>query len=411
MVKKLQKTFIAALLILMVVSTVSFANDADLLLAAEDSESIEGAELTETLDSESSEEIDKTADEETESEEPVDTTGSTTLEDEMLSSDYFKVGESVESTQIIDGNAYIIGSDVTFSSIVGGDVFILGNNVSITEDAVIYGNLYVAASKLTIDGFVYGGDLYATCGTLEITENGAVNRDIRAAASTFTFNGGVGRNVYLDCSELSIGESSQIYGNLNYKAKEAIQIPSNVVKGSISFNEAEDDGEIVENKPNPVVTYLLELAQALIYTLAVLGVLVLVTPKFLGKLENIEATKFLPAFGLGLVGIIAPVICVVVLMCTVIGVSVAFALLGAWLILLGLAKSISIIALAGMLAKKVQVLSKAHNILAVIILSVVVWAIGFIPFVGGLISFVLFTCGIGLAILNLFKKKQQVVEE
>ncbi len=410
MVKKLQKTFAVALLILMLISTICFASDSETVLYSATDENSQVAETAEPSEAVVSEDADKASEEESETAEPAETTGEAEQKEEMLSDDLYLFNETVESTQVVDGNAYVLGNNVTFSSVVGGDVFILGNTVNITEDALIYGNLYVLSNELTIDGFVYGGDLYAACSKLTLNETGAVNRDIRASAGEITLNGGVGRNVYVTSSAISIGEKAQIYGNLNYSSKDAIQVPTGVVRGTINFEEVQAQSSDEAENRNPVISYVFDFVQSIVYTLAILGVLIWIAPKFLNNLENVELGKILPSIGFGLLALVVPVIAVVLLLISYVGVSIAFALLSSWaLLVFGLAKSVAIIAVAGVLAKKISALSKAHNILAVLLTSVVVWALSFVPFVGGIISFLLFVYGLGLLVLNIFRKKQ--VEE
>ena len=304
---------------------------------------------------------------------------------------------------MVDGNVYIMGNDVTVNSVVGGDVFILGNTVTIGKDSLIYGNLYVLANTLTIDGYVYGGDLYAACSEITIADTAAVNRDMRVTTNKLTFNGGLGRNAFIAVNELSVGETAHIYGDFNYSSKEAIQIPSGTVQGTINYSESQLDTE----NTNPVLDYLMSFIYTLVIVLAILGVMIFVSPKFLSNLENIDVKNILPTLGFGVLGLILPIPVAIILLVTYIGTPVAFALIAVWALLAFiLSTPIAIIAIAGLIANKVEVLKKAHNILAILITSLVVWAIGLIPFVGGIVAFLVCVYGLGLIIRNVLKSRK-----
>lgn len=403
MFKKLQKTFAIFLVLIMLMATVCFAENSETTVT---SEAPEATDIP-------TESVEKTSEDSAEDTTPVVTTGSnegsSNEEEEMLKSDLYLIESTVQYSRIVDGNAYIIGNDISFSSVVGGDVFILGNNVNITEDALIYGNLYVLGNNVTLDGFVYGGDLYAACSVLTIGDTGAVNRDAKISANKITFNGGTGRNVFLAASELEVAENAQVYGDFNYSSGSAIQIPSGVVKGNINYSEF----KINDNEDtNPVLSYIMDALFSLVYTLAILGVIILVAPRFLSKLENTKLKQILPACGIGLATLVLPIIIAILLLITVLGVPISFVLIAVWaLLVFCFAIPIATIAIAGFIANKFKFFKKAHNLLAVILSSIIVWALGLIPYVGGLITFVITLIGLGLIIINIWNGRKNKIEE
>ena len=408
MFKKSHKIFAIVIALLLLMTTACYAEDVELY--AEDSEASTTSELVITEDS-----VEKDSAEAVDSEEEIYTTGEgaddlTTKLEEMLNSDLFLIDQEVKYDNIVDGNAYIIGNTVSFDSIIGGNVFILGNEVTIEENAFIYASLYILANKVTINGSVYGGDLYVACSELTISGSGAVARDIRAATSKFTFDGGVGRNLYVVSSDISIGESAQIIGDLNYTSSEAIQVPAGVVGGSINYTEA--TSEDIETNSNPVASYFYDLVQLLVVVLAALGLMILVAPGYLGKVENFEAKGILPSLGIGAIGLIIGIPFLVIAILSVIGVSVGFSLFALWLLLaFVLSVPVAVISIASVLAKKVEALNKWHNIFAVAITAIVVWAIGLIPYIGGLVTFALYLYGFGLAIRCILKNRNVVKKE
>lgn len=404
MLKKLQKTFAMALILVMLMATTCFAEDTDVILYSETPEEATTSAEDENLNAEINESED--SDESANQEEVVEETPEE--EEEMLQSDLYLFQTTIDYSRIVDGNAYIMGNDVTLSSIVGGDVFILGNNVTITEDSVIYGNLYVLGNNVTLNGFVYGGDLYAACSELTIAENAGIKRDIRVTASKITFNGGTGRNVFIAAGEIEVGENAQIYGDFNYSSRDAIQVPSGVVQGTINYSEFNVD---VEEDTNPVLSYIMDFVYTLVYTLAILGVMILVAPKFLNKLENVESKKILPACGFGLLAVILPIPVAILLCLTYIGAPIGLALIAVWALLVFiLAIPVATITIAGFVANKIPALHKAHNLCAVVLTTLALWALELIPFVGGIISFLVCIFGLGLILKNILRNRKNVEE-
>ncbi len=413
MFKKIQKAFAMSIILVMLFAVTCYAENAEVAApstapdTALTSEAPEDAkDTTEPVSVVSAPENTETigATEETGETGETNSQSSTTNQEEMLQNDLFLFDTTVDYKRIVDGNAYIMGNDITFNSVVGGDVFIAGNTVTIGSDALIYGNLYVLANTLTIDGYVYGGDLYGACSEIIINEKGAVNRDIRVTANKLTLNGGIGRNAYIAAGEISLGEGAKIYGNLNYSSKEAIQIPDGVVKGSIDYSEKNIDAE---NNTNPVLSYLMSFVYSLVVTVALLGIIILIAPKFLNKLENVEINKILPTLGLGLAGLVLPVIASIVLIITYIGGPIGFLVLAVWaLLVFMLSIPIATIGIAGIIANKVEPLKKAHNIFAVIITALVIWAVGLIPYVGGIVTCLVSIYGLGLIVRNILNNRK-----
>lgn len=400
MFRKVQKILWISLMLIMLMSVACYAEDIPeaetIELTSADEPSVIAAPPQEEKNAETEP---ATVDNATSAE----TTGNAE-EEEMLSDDLYLIDSSINYTRTVDGNAYIMGNDITFGSMIGGDVYILGNNVTISNSAFIYGNLYVLANNLKLDGYVYGGDLYVACSEFTMSSSSIVNRDIRITSNKASFSGAVGRNVYASAKQITMDDSTNILGDFNYSSPEAIQVPSGAVQGKINYDESKVNTE----NSNPILGYLISLVQFVVLVLAIFGIVVLIAPKFLKKIENVEAKSILPSLGFGLIGLIVTIPVAILLLISVVATSVSFALISAWsLLAFIIATPIAIISIAGMLANKVEALKKAHNIIAVVIVSLVAWAVEFIPYVGGIISLLLLVYGLGLLITTVWKSRKE----
>ena len=86
-----------------------------------------------------------------------------------------------------------------------------------------------------------------------------IYRDIRVTTSTLNVNGVVGRNAYVNCSDINFAQPSSeqqettainqgvINGDLNYTSSKELSIPDGAVTGNKNFTEAKADNGILFN--------------------------------------------------------------------------------------------------------------------------------------------------------------------
>lgn len=387
MLKNKGKTFILIFMIISLICTLSFATTEDVAtLSAEPG-----------VDATSEGEVELPEDNEQD-----------VLENyyEMLhSDDLYKAEDVIEVNNLIDGNTYLIGKQVNITGQIGGDLFVIADTINLTTDSYIYGNMYAVAETIKIDGIVC--DLYSISQSLEISENGVILRDMRSQSDTINIDGKVQRNTHLSVTSLNIGETAKITGNLNYSSNSAIQIPEGTVTGTINFNQ-----QVSVDTSNDVMDYIADWASAVFVAIILLGLLLLVAPRFTNKVEESVAKNPILTILLGLATIFA------IVSISVIGIILSLSLFGFKIFLivillcfipLIIANTLSIIGIAGVLGNKVKVLGKAHNILAVIIVATVIWALTLIPYsIGTVISLLVSLYGLGLFTRSIFAKKIKV---
>lgn len=384
MFKKTQKTLAILVLIFMLMATICFATDENTPAVTN-----ENPDAAETSEGEQNQE------------------GTTNADDlDFYEDDLYLFQDVISTEQTIDGNAFLMGKDITVSSKIGGDLFIFGDNVTLTEDSYIYGNLFVFANKVSLNGIVC--DLYAASDSFVIGETGIVLRDMRTFGNTLELNGSIGRSTHIEANNVMLGEKAHIYGDFNYSSKEAIQVPSGAVDGNINYTEL----AVTDKANDTVLSYVMDCAYSIVYTLAVFGIMLLLAPNFLKKLPEVVAKHSLVSFGIGLLVLAATVPVAILLILTIVGTPVAFALLAVWAFLVfGLAFAITTIAIASLVGNKVALLGKAHNLLAVILVTIVLWALTQIPFfVGTIVQMLIYIFGLGYLFVTAFKnrKKEEV---
>ncbi len=323
----------------------------------------------------------------------------------LISDDLYKFEDTIEVNNLIDGNAYLFGKNVTVSGQIGGDMFVVAQNLNLTQESYIYGNLFVIADNITIDGIVC--DLYSVSQKLDITKNGIVLRDMRSISGNIGINGNIGRNTYLNVGNLVVGEEAVIYGNLNYQTNKAITVPEGVVNGNINYT-----AKVVADTSNTVIDYVISWITTVLFTLMVFGLLLLFAGKFTVKTENAIHKNIFATLGLGILAWLVIAIILLAslfLLVTVVGAPLAFVLGLLCLVPLTIANTLSVIAIASLLGNKVKLFGKAHNLLAIILVSTVIWALALIPYYVGLaISTLVMLFGLGLFAQSIFTKKEKV---
>ncbi len=394
MLKNKGKTLILIFMILSLICSMSFATTEEVAPISED------------------EQIEATSEEETTlSEEEQQQALLESYYQNLHSDDLYKIEDVIEVNNLIDGNTYLLGSEVTISGQIGGDLFVIAKNINLTTDSYVYGNMYAIAETITIDGIVC--DLYSMSEALDITENGVILRDLRAFSDTLNLNGTVQRNTHLSVASLAVGETAQIGGDLNYESNSAIQVPEGTVGGTINFEQ-----HVSVDTSNSVMDYISEWASTIIVAIIVLGLLLLVAPKFTNKVEENAKKNPLLTVLCGLVTVFAIILALVigiVLSITLVGLKISAIIMLLCFIPLVIADTLAVIGIASLVGNKVKVLGKGHNILAVILVATLIWALSLIPFgVGAVISLLAVLYGLGLFARSIFTKKnkvENVVEE
>lgn len=307
----------------------------------------------------------------------------------------------IADSETINGNAFVIGETVTINGQIGGDLFVIANTLNI-DGGQIFGNVFALANNVTLNGLIY--DLYAVCNNLTMSYDGVAYRDLKVTCSTATINGVIGKNINIKAGQsLELQSDCLVYGDLNYSAPNEIEIAEGVVTGSVNYEKL----SVVSSNQNNVMDYVLALLATLVYTLVVWSLLSKFAPKFYGKITEMKPKKMLMSILIGLLTIIVVPLVAFLLLITVVGVPVAFALLGIYMLIISIAFALVSISLASKLAKKATALAKFNNLFAVIIVAIVLWALGQIPYVCGVVTLLVTLCGLGMFISSLLNKKEK----
>ena len=339
-----------------------------------------------------------------------ETSAIASYENNFKKGDVYLTGNDVVVNDIIDGNLFVFANSVTINSQIGGDAFILAGTVNVGEQGYIFSNLFTCAQNVNISGVVY--DLYTTAQTVSI--NGYIYRDIHVGTNMLNINGTIGRNAFVGANQINFAQPSEqnseeqqvtsqgiINGDLNYSAPNEISIPEGSVSGSANYSKSTEKSSL------NIKDYMISLG-GFVSTAIIIWLLCLwITPKFLSNTTNIISKKLLSVIGYGLLTPIVIAVAFVILL--ILGITSKIALLGLSLLLLLLAisSSIFVITINRLICQKFKI-EKTIGIFGMLILSsIVLWAIGLIPYVGSAINIITSLIGLGIIVTNIIPVREK----
>lgn len=365
-------------------------------------------------------------------------------------------GESNESTsnkenpEIHRGDLYLFDNKVVMDKLVDGNVFIIGQEVEITGQ--VNGNLFVCANKLTFNNcyvinsifacansVYYNGackDLYViSSNDIEMTYASFVERDLKASSDLIKFKTAIGRNADLFFNNIVLEEkvvlegevgsnvptieedgvtyiiqNPIVYGNLRYTSPSEVTIPEGVITetGSVTYTNSKSQ--------NISTTSVLEiLNNFLVCIVTVIAICILIKlfiPKLSEKFENekLSIDKILKCFGIGLASIVAVAVLFVLLLITQIGTKLAFILVLLFVLLCLVATPILAIVITNLLKPMLKLDKKPLFYLVLCLVSIVLYGVTLIPFIGGIFSFLITPISIGL-LINMAIPHRKLTDE
>lgn len=392
MLKNKSKIVVLLIAIIMLISTISFATDNTAV-----NENARTAEPEATLTNEeavpTNEAVENTTTEQT---------------PEIYNGDLYLFDNNVVMDKLVDGNVFICGQNVEITGRVNGSLFVFGNKVTFGENSYVVQSIYACANELVLNGAA--NDLYATANKIDISYNSFIIRDLRVAAETFNFNGGVGRDAFVEANNFKFSteadNSAIVYGNLTYSASTELSLNNELVQGTINYSKYQAEsgekttGEIVIDK-------IISLCEALLYTAVVFLLAMFFAPKFLEKSKEFISKKSFAAFGVGLLACIVTVVVSFALLFSYIGVPLAFAIMALLVIMMSIGFAVTSTCITYKVAEKMKIEKKSLIWLTLAIVTIIIWALKQIPYIGWIVTIVATVLGFGIILLYLFTKNKK----
>lgn len=325
--------------------------------------------------------------------------------DNSVEEDLYEFDEEVTINKKVNGNVYAMGQQIDIDgAIIKGNAFLLGQDIKI-KNVQIDGSLYVLGENIEFSGVT--NDMYACGSKIIMDENGNVWRDSRIFGEKVQINGTIARNAFIAVNELTVGEKATI-GTLNYLSTNEAEISSNSKIDNVNFQKQEEK-EIEESvvKFNPM-TYVYKMISALFKTFIIAVLIIVCIDKF-NKIKRTEkvANDLLKNAGIGaLVLISAPILSIALLFTGVAsGMGIIAFLL--YIVIIYASSSVTSVEIATRVLdkiKKEETISNGKKIGVSVLVALIVYLVGLVPVLGGIVKFAFVLIGLGILFNLLFKK-------
>lgn len=347
----------------------------------------------------------------------ITTSDTSTANENFKKSDVYLCEDNVTIDYIIDGNLFVLANNVTINSQIGGDAFICADTITIGEQGYIFSNLFAFSKNVNIDGVVY--DLYSA--SENTTIHGYVYRDIHIGSENVNILGTVGRNAYIDANSINFKADNStsenenptdsstplgvINGNLKYTTEKELVIPEGVVNGETSFEQKTSfDGNTVKKQIMNLLAYV-------VTVIAIWLLCLWLAPKFLNNNSDLLTTKkVLPIIGFGILSPIALIVLTIIFFVLGITSSLGLILLFALITLIVISNAMFIITLNSAICNKMNLQKTLAKFGILAAISIILWLIGLIPFVGSILGIIVTVLGLGIVTSTLFLKDKEVTE-
>ena len=393
MLKNKSKIFILFITCIVLLSTVCFATDEPTTTSA-----------TETAENTAVENTDATNDTsaDTSSDVSTDTTSAWT------NSDLYLTGDKVSVSNVVDGNAFIFANEVTIESTaeIGGDLFVFANKLTV-NGGYVYSSIFAFANEISINGVVY--DVYAACTNFTLESNGFVYRDLKVSADHVAIEGKVRRNAFITANDITFEEythTTYIYGNLSYTSSNELSVEEGMIAGEVTREETAN----TTTSSSPV-SYITKALSILFITFIVVMLLIWLAPNFVKRVTNMGVAKSFVSLGIGIATPIVAILVGLLLILSIVGVTVFSSMFIGLVFLAMVATSITSLFVAGLLAKAFKKTSNVALVLFTLISSLVLWVLGFIPYIGWFLSIIFVLFGIGTTLVNIVYTKEGTKKE
>ena len=330
-----------------------------------------------------------------------------------VNKDLVKAGDSVSVNEKMNGTSFVAGQTVTVDNQIDGILFAAGNTVNVGS---LSDYAFVAGANLNVTNATFKDGWLA--GSVVNLSNSTVERDLYAAGQTITIDSTIGRNaflagqdivikapingdVYIDGQNITIESGVVIGGKLKYNEDANIVISKDATAPRVeAYKNIDANIKTEKSLGETIVAKVLDALLSFLNLLVVGLLMMLLLPKLFKKIKEIESNKILPDLAWGLLVLIAAPIVAVLLMFTMVGLSTGLIVIGVYVLLAYLATIISSYKLSSLLLEnKIK-----NDYLLLIIGLAAAFIIKLIPFVGGLVSFLLLCLGLGLTV-SLYKRK------
>ena len=331
----------------------------------------------------------------------------------IVDGNLFEAGEEyiLEDKNVL-GDAYIAGDKVTLKNVtISGNLFLFGNIVNF-ENVYITGSAYIFGLDFTSNEFGVAGTLYLASEDADMNAVESSFKDIYAFAENLELSAIVNRDMFIAGDNLNVNEGTTIGRNFIYPSDVNVEIDASVkAQGETKTFEMENDEAVVVEEPSITETIKTSITSTITFSSIILIFVVVCSDKIVAiSRKGNGYGNILPAAGKGLLVMIGGLIGFVLLLVTIVGIPLALIGLLLLIVLFVVALPVAAVSLTSMFLK--GDIGKMKLFLVSLVVLLVISVVESLPLglLGVIISFVLFSFGIGITV-NAITKKVEVKKE
>ncbi|MHB0997713.1 MAG: bactofilin family protein [Armatimonadota bacterium] len=310
--------------------------------------------------------------------------------DGTITGDLMAFGSNITVPGTVSEDLTAAGGMVTIAGSVGDDLRVAGGQVQISGPVRDNAALAGGTVNLESSGRV-GKDLMVAAGNANI--NGVVTRNLSAASGNININGRIGGSARIHSDNIIIGQNAVITGDLVYTGSKRPQVAQGArIGGEIREVKA----RVVETRKEPASPFgLILFWLGRLLAMYLVGVLLIaLAPRIVASTaDRVIASPWISLL-IGFIALIVVPALIAFIFITIIGIPLALILSAMYFIMLYISRIFVGVAvgrwITGRLGKP-QMSQYLNLLIGLVILAI----ISAIPFLGGLISFVVLLLGLG----------------
>jgi len=300
----------------------------------------------------------------------------------------------VAQGETISEDLEAFGGDIVIRGTVDGDVAAFGGNIRI--EGQVTGDVEAVGGNVWVAGSV-GGDVEASAGNVYVQPDAEIGGSLSVAAGNVVVAGSVGGNAELAGGTIRLAPSASIDGNVEYAVGEEGEFTNEGATVGGTVTRVRDVGAGPWEGPQiPDWTFGV---YGFLVNLALGAVLLLVFPRFSARVGDRVGDDPLRTGGVGLLTLIVVPFVLLLVAITIIGIPLA--LVGG--VLFGLLLWVALVYGRFAVGGWLLALADIENRWGALLVGLIVLGLaGRIPWIGGVIDFVVLLLGLGAVAALLF---------
>jgi len=307
---------------------------------------------------------------------------------------------TVAEGETVSGDLEAVGGTVVIAGTVTGSVEATGGSVIVASTGTVEGELEAAAGSVVVEGTV-GGDADVAAGSLLVREGAVVGGTLEVAAGDVRVDGEIGGDLRAAAENVRLGPTASVAGDVEYDAETFSADPDASVGGTVTEN---DDLDLGVGFPIPgtwggvgpgvdaSIPGWIFSAWSVVMNLALGAAVLLVAPHFVDRITALGTVEAVETGAWGLLTIVAVPVVLVVLLLTIVGIPLSLVGFVLFALVLWLAAVLGAIVVGTWL---LSLADEESRWLALAVGVLAVALVGFVPFLGGFVQFVVLLLGLG----------------